>query len=635
MRLLRVAAAAGVVLAMSAPAFAGDGVAIESVDLTNAPELSLVVSVPGEVAAVEPTADDFAVVVDGIRVSAHVYALVRDPLEVVIVIDTSGSMAGEPLQAAASAALGFVESLPDSVQVSLVTFGDDAVTRNPMGASREEIADSLSTLTAQGETALYDAVVTGAAQFTDADARHVLVVLSDGGDTVSTADLDEASAATAGADAEVRAVALQTSESAHQALLALASNGSVTTAAGAADLATAYQAVALELTGRYRLTFEAADSGTVQIEVFVNGPRSVLSASQVIDFTNGVAIDSGSTPRSTSGDFGERPVEAVPVVFSEPSGLGSAWALPAGVALVFVGALAALWLTSRDDGDAVAFALPVEADQPAERSGILPAAGRRARAIGERIAGRTKAGAMDRALDRAGVALRPGEFVVVSATVVVVGVTVGLVVGGTIGAVVLGAVAAAMPRTVLRTLTDRRRRAFADQLEGTLQTIAGSLRSGYGLVQAMTTVSEESPSPTSDEFNRVVVECRLGRSIEEALAAMADRLENEDLGWVVEAIEIQHEVGGNLAEVLDTVTNTIRERNRIRRQVQALSAEGKISAIILLALPFVIAAFIALISPDYLAELTGSTVGRVMLGVAAVLMIAGGAWIKKIIRVEF
>ncbi len=251
------------------------------------------------------------------------------------------------------------------------------------------------------------------------------------------------------------------------------------------------------------------------------------------------------------------------------------------------------------------------------------------------MAGRTKVGAMDRALARAGVSLRPGEFVVVSATVLVVGVTTGLVVGGTAGAVVLGAVAAMMPRVILRTLTDRRRRAFADQLEGTLQTIAGSLRSGYGLVQAMSTVADESPSPTSVEFNRVVVESRLGRSIEQSLAAMADRLENEDLGWVVEAIEIQHEVGGNLAEVLDTVTGTIRERNQIRRQVKALSAEGKISAIILLSLPLVIAGFIAMISPEYIAELTDTSVGRIMIGVAVVLMLAGAAWIKKIIRVEF
>jgi len=633
-KFIRAAAAACLVLAISLPAFAAEGLVIESVDLDNAPELSLVLSVPAAVAAAAPVAADFAVLVDGVRVSTDVFALVRDPMEVVIVIDTSGSMAGEPLQAATSAALGFVDSLPESARVSLVTFGDEAVARNPMGASRSEVAESLGALTADGETALYDAVVTAATQFVAADARHDLVVLSDGGDTVSTATLGEASDAAVVARAEIRAVALQTSESAHEALAALAANGSVTSAAGAADLTAAYETVALELTGRYRLTFQAASVGSVQIDLFVNGPAGALTASRVIDFASGNVIV-GTAPRPAPVGFGGEPVELVPMIGSEPTGLGSGWTLPAGIGLVFLGAVVTLWLTSRDDSGVVSFSTPSELDEPIERSGFIGAAGRRARAMGERIAGKTKAGAMDRALDRAGIALRPGEFVVVSATAVVVGTTAGLVLGGPAGAVVFGSVAAAAPRTILRSLASRRRRAFSDQLEASLQTIAGSLRSGYGLVQAMSTVASESPRPTSDEFNRVVVESRLGRSIEQSLAGMADRMENEDLGWVVEAIEIQHEVGGNLAEVLDTVTNTIRERNQVRRQVQALSAEGKISAVILLALPVVIAGFIAIISPEYLAELTNTNPGRIMLVVALLLMAAGAGWIKKIIRVEF
>ena len=634
MRLLRVIAVVCVVVAISIPALADEGLVIDSIDITNAPQMSLIISIPAEVAATDPAAADFAVLVEGVRVSADVFALVRNPMEVVIVIDTSGSMAGEPMQAAASAALGFVDSLPEIARVSLVTFGDEAVARNAMGATRSEVAESLSALVAEGETALYDAMVTAASQFTEADARRVLVVLSDGADTVSAASLDQAIAAAAAAGAEVRAVALQTSESAHDALSALTSNGSITTAVDAADLAAAYQTVALELTGRYRLTFQAASTGSVQIDVFVNGPTRVLSSSRVVDLTSG-AVSQGVSPRPIPAGFDKNPTPAVPVIIAEPIGLSSSWTLPAGIALVFVGALTMLWLTSKDDDNSLAFAAPVEVDHSIERAGFIPAVGRRVKAIGDRIAGRNETGAMDRALDRAGVALRPGEFVIVSATGVVVGVTAGLVMGGTIGAVFLGAAAAAAPRTILRTLASRRRRAFANQLEGSSQTIAGSLRAGYGLVQAMSTVAEESPSPTSDEFNRVVVESRLGRSIEDSLAAMAERLENEDLGWVVEAIEIQHEVGGNLAEVLDTVTNTIRERNQLRRQVQALSAEGKISAIILISLPLVIAFFIAMISPDYLAELTDTGVGRIMIGVAVLLMLAGSAWIKKVIRVEF
>ena len=278
--MLRVIAVVCVVVAISIPALADEGLVIDSVDITNAPQMSLIISVPAEVVAMDPAASDFAVLVEGVRVSADVFALVRDPMEVVIVIDTSGSMAGEPMQAAASAALGFVDSLPEIAQVALVTFGDEAVARNAMGAARSEVAESLSTLVAEGETALYDAMVTAGSQFTEADARRVLVVLSDGADTVSATGLDQAIAAAAAANAEVRAVALQTSESAHDALSALTSNGSITTAVNAADLAAAYQTVALELTGRYRLTFQAASTGSVQIDVFVNGPTRVLASSR-------------------------------------------------------------------------------------------------------------------------------------------------------------------------------------------------------------------------------------------------------------------------------------------------------------------------------------------------------------------
>jgi tight adherence protein B len=297
-----------------------------------------------------------------------------------------------------------------------------------------------------------------------------------------------------------------------------------------------------------------------------------------------------------------------------------------------------LWLTlrsSKDDDDPVF--VPLESMMPIAGNdpGLLSRAGARARRIGDAVARRTRAGAIDAALDRAGLAIRPGEFVVVSATGVVVGVTAGLVLGGLLGALLFGVAAAGLPRFVLKFKAASRRRAFADQLEGTLQTIAGSLRAGYGLVQAISTVATESPEPTSSEFDRVVVESRLGRSVEDSLRAMARRLDDEDFMWVVEAIEIQREVGGNLAEVLDTVTGTIRDRNMIRRQIHALSAEGRLSAYILIGLPFGIAGLIAVISPDYLSELTGSGVGRIMLGAAMLLMFLGSLWIRKIVRVEF
>ena len=222
-----------------------------------------------------------------------------------------------------------------------------------------------------------------------------------------------------------------------------------------------------------------------------------------------------------------------------------------------------------------------------------------------------------------------------SASAAVTGIAGGLILGGPPLAVLLAALALAGPRALLAVLTARRRAAFADQFEATLQIIAGSLRAGYGLMHAVGTVAEESPVPTRVEFARLATENQLGRTIEDSLSAMADRMDNEDLRWVVEAIDIQRQVGGDLAEVLDTVAETIRDREQVRRQIKALSAEGRMSAIILIALPFAIAFMIRIVSPEYLSELTDSGLGRLMIGGALVMIGVGAVWIRKIVKVVF
>ena len=182
---------------------------------------------------------------------------------------------------------------------------------------------------------------------------------------------------------------------------------------------------------------------------------------------------------------------------------------------------------------------------------------------------------------------------------------------------------------------DGRRESFADQLEGTLQLMAGSLRAGYGLMQAVNTVAVEAPAPTSDEFSRIIVETRLGRDLIDALHAMSDRVGNEDFRWVAQAIDIQRSVGGDLARVLDNVAETIRDRNQIRRQIRALSAEGRISAYLLIGLPFVITAFIIALAPDFLDPLFETAAGKVALLIGATLMLLGVLWIRRIIRLVF
>ena len=154
------------------------------------------------------------------------------------------------------------------------------------------------------------------------------------------------------------------------------------------------------------------------------------------------------------------------------------------------------------------------------------------------------------------------------------------------------------------------------------------------MMQALDSVSKEGDPPASEEFRRVIVEARLGRDVVDAMKAMADRVQSEDFGWVVPAIEINREVGGDLAEVLDTVAKTIRDRADLRRQVKTLSAEGRFSAFVLLGLPVAITAIIRTSNPEYIAAL-GRGRGLYMAGGAIALMVIGAVWLMKLCKIEF
>ena len=130
-------------------------------------------------------------------------------------------------------------------------------------------------------------------------------------------------------------------------------------------------------------------------------------------------------------------------------------------------------------------------------------------------------------------------------------------------------------------------------------------------------------------------EFRVGRDLGESLRALADRMDNEDFRWVTQAIDIQRSVGGDLAEILDTVATTIRERNQIRRQVKALSAEGRISSYVLIALPFVVSTFLVLVAPEFLTPLVDTIAGRIALAGAVILLVIGIVWIRRLVKIVF
>ncbi len=242
---------------------------------------------------------------------------------------------------------------------------------------------------------------------------------------------------------------------------------------------------------------------------------------------------------------------------------------------------------------------------------------------------------LDAELEAAGVSVRSGEFVVVS--------VVGVLVGGVLGAALLrnpllalvtAAICGVAPTVALRYALKKRTEKMREQLPEVLTIMASSLRAGHSFMQALDTVTREIPQPAATEFQRVVAEIRLGRTTDDALEALAERVGSGDFKWAVLAVNIQREVGGNLAEILDNVADTLRERAQMRRQIRVLTAEGRLSAWVLVGLPIGIAVYMFAVNPEYISLLVTTRMGLFMTGTAIVLMVLGTFWMRKIVDID-
>jgi tight adherence protein B len=242
---------------------------------------------------------------------------------------------------------------------------------------------------------------------------------------------------------------------------------------------------------------------------------------------------------------------------------------------------------------------------------------------------------LDAQLEAAGLSLRSGEFVVATVGAGLVGAVLGAaLLRNVLLAGVIGAFSTLLPTLMLRVALSRRADKMREQLPDVLTIMASSLRAGHSFLQALDTVAREIPVPANVEFQRLVAEIRLGRPAEDALEALADRVGSPDFRWAVLAVNIQREVGGNLAEILDNVADTLRERATMRRQIKVLTAEGRLSAWVLAILPFAITLYMFAVNPDYISTLFTTQLGLFMLGTAGVLMVLGILWMRKIVDID-
>lgn len=238
-------------------------------------------------------------------------------------------------------------------------------------------------------------------------------------------------------------------------------------------------------------------------------------------------------------------------------------------------------------------------------------------------------------LARADTKLTPGEFRMLTVACMILFFVLGALVFRHVALGFLTAIVGYFaPKWYLKFKQGSRLKAFNEQLGDALMLLANSLRSGYGLTQAIEHVGEELSPPLGTEFLRVVREIGLGLSTSEALENLLRRVPSDDLDLMVTAITIQHEVGGNLAEVLDTISHTIRERVRVKGEIQVLTASQRLSALIITMLPVGLALFLQVVRPDYISTLYTTTCGLIMLGVAIAGIISGYLVMRKITAIE-
>jgi tight adherence protein B len=238
-------------------------------------------------------------------------------------------------------------------------------------------------------------------------------------------------------------------------------------------------------------------------------------------------------------------------------------------------------------------------------------------------------------LARAGLNITPPEYLLIRIGAVALGALIGIFrFGISIGPIVLGFIGFIVPPLVIGYLQRRRQNLFNDQLAGMLQLLSNSLKTGYAIDRALETVATKSRPPVSTEFERVTTEITLGTSVEDALSALLLRINSPDLEFIVTAILLHVRVGGNLAEVLDTISDTLRDRLQTKRDMSVLTAQSRASATIITGLPILLALGLYVFVPGYFAPMTSTLIGYILLGIAGLFILVGNLLIRRMTALQ-
>lgn len=617
--------AAGILLALFAtPAFAASKGTVRVANVERHGDgLRFTVVTPGGPRLAD---GDFRVSVNSLRgeniVASPIKATERAS-GAVLVVDTSGSMEGEPIEAARRAVGLFANTVEPETQIALISFASNERVLSGYSSDKAKIASLGRALKARGETAVHDALLAAIslAERRGEEQRNV-VLLSDGTDTASATSISAVRAAALAAKVRVYIVGLKSPDYQPRSIkgIADATKGKLLVTSSPDRLATLFGDIARTLVSRYELEVSNPDPLATQVEVHV----------QVVQDTG---IESGSGlfeigPPPLPGGKPGLPLDKVPPA-------AAAGLIFIALALASFVGIETLRIRRSSPGPRVSWYLEAEPEKVDKEAMVSAAVLERAKEIATQLAER--AGYLERLegdLDSAGIKWRGGEVLVASAGLAFAGAALGFALMRPYGALLFGVVGMFGPIGFIKFTVIRRRAAFYAQLPDVLLLMSGALKAGHSIQQAFAAVAHDAKAPASEEFGRAMVEIRLGAGLDDALQALAKRIGIVDFDWTILAIQIQREVGGNLAEILEIISETIRERDSLRREIKTLTAEGRMSAWVLGLLPIAMATVLAMRSPEYLKPLYTTGTGLTMLGVTGAMMVAGVFWMRKIIKIE-
>jgi tight adherence protein B len=623
MRRLTTIALAGAALLAPAPAGAAADAKLTTLEGTRFPDRAFVLTLPSATRLDEDSVvvRENGAIVSGVRV-LPAGAADDGEFAAVLVIDASQSMRGRAIAGAIAAARTFAEGRNENQALAVITFNRQPSTILPLTTSQARIDAALADEPKlERGTRIYDAVDAALSLLGASTASAgSIIVLSDGADTGSSRSASEVVARARREGVRIFSVGLRSRTFTSRPLEGLAreTEGQYAEAETAADLDRVYNALAGRLASEYLVTYRSDARPDARVHVAVEA-RGV----------EGVAVAEYHTPPASSSDAPFRRSVVERFVLSGFGMLMTVLAFGLFIAIA-IGALirrrprslrtrmaqfVSVTITDRrKDTARAADAMLAQAEKSASRMAWW--------------------GRFAEDLELAGIRLAPIQIALWTAVATVATAwLVSVILGGPIFAFLALAIPLTV-RSVIKRKLQRTRNLFADQLPDNLQVVASAMRAGHSLAGALAVLVEDCPEPARGEFQRVIADERLGVPLDEAMGVVARRMQSRDLEQVALVAALQRDTGGNTAEVLDRVAETVRGRFELRRLVNTLTAQGRLSRWIISLLPVGLLGIMAVINPAYMGPLFTHPMGRVMLIAAGLMVVAGSLVIKRIINIK-